>query len=339
MAKAYGINGVAVGKLGNSVYSVNSGVQIVRAYQPVVANPNTSAQQSNRAKLKLASQLAATLAPTIAIVKEGLVSRRNHFIRRNYEFISANEGEAQISLENIQLTNGTLSLPGIEVVRDQVANRLEVQLQNEAGESIDAVVYCFYKKLEDGSLQYYTSQTVTPGNTTNDDAPTTFGLRRDYIDGEILILAYGIRYNGGSAASRVKYENLKSLSGVDIATLVYNQTLSSSDFTFSQTRGVQLAAGQNSAEGATTTQIRVYATPSPSNGGSITGSGLYDRGSEVTLRATPASNFTFDGWRRNGSAEFISTANPYVITNLQNTQDLIAVFSSGGEEIPLTPQD
>ena len=35
---------------------------------------------------------------------------------------------------------------------------------------------------------------------------------------------------------------------------------------------------------------------SPSNGGSVTGAGVYDAGSEVTINAAPASGYTFKKW-------------------------------------------
>ena len=35
---------------------------------------------------------------------------------------------------------------------------------------------------------------------------------------------------------------------------------------------------------------------SPSNGGTVTGAGVYDAGSEVTINAAPASGYTFKKW-------------------------------------------
>jgi len=48
-------------------------------------------------------------------------------------------------------------------------------------------------------------------------------------------------------------------------------------------------------------QITITATASPSNGGTVTGGGRVNQGSSVTLRATPNSGWTFDGWFEGGT--------------------------------------
>ena len=54
----------AKGKLGGVVYQQYEGMQISREYQPVVKNPQTSKQTTNRAKFKLSSQLVAQFSNT-----------------------------------------------------------------------------------------------------------------------------------------------------------------------------------------------------------------------------------------------------------------------------------
>lgn len=55
-----------VGKVENLVVSQVGGVTIARAYQPNVSNPKTEKQVDQRARLKLASQIAAAMSPVIA---------------------------------------------------------------------------------------------------------------------------------------------------------------------------------------------------------------------------------------------------------------------------------
>lgn len=55
----------AKGKLGGVVYQQYEGMQISREYQPVVKNPQTSKQTTNRAKFKLSSQLVAQFRDVI----------------------------------------------------------------------------------------------------------------------------------------------------------------------------------------------------------------------------------------------------------------------------------
>lgn len=49
----------AKGKLGGVVYQQYEGMQISREYQPVVKNPQTEKQTTNRAKFKMSSQIVA----------------------------------------------------------------------------------------------------------------------------------------------------------------------------------------------------------------------------------------------------------------------------------------
>lgn len=337
MAKAYGINGVAVGKLGNNVFSVNSGEQIVRAYQPKVTNPNTDAQQASRAKLKLASQLAAIMAPNIAMRKVGLVSRRNMFIKKNYGYITAGNGEAQISLENIQLTDSTIGFPQVGVqTRNAESGITSVRLAEDAGADIDAVVYVGYRKLTDGSMVEFGSVTTTDSSYEEVGA-RIFEANLPYAEGELLILAYGIRWNGISDVSKVKYDDLEALTGTDIATLVYNGELLRSQATLTQTRGVQLASDATTAEGTPSTKARVFVTASPTGYGTVAGGGTFDKGANVTVTATPADGKVFQGWKKNGSNSYVSSQASYTISDIQNDWDLIAVFSDE-EEMPLTPQ-
>lgn len=67
MARIYGLNGALRGKQGNNVFSIQNGVQVVKAYQPVVANPRTFLQSVQRAKFALAGKLSSVV-PSGAIV-------------------------------------------------------------------------------------------------------------------------------------------------------------------------------------------------------------------------------------------------------------------------------
>lgn len=56
----------AKGKLGGVVYQQYEGMQISREYQPVVKNPQTTKQTSNRAKFKLSSQIVAEFKEVVS---------------------------------------------------------------------------------------------------------------------------------------------------------------------------------------------------------------------------------------------------------------------------------
>lgn len=50
MAKLFGLNGYASGKLGNSILAIRAGQQVVRQYNPAPNNPKSEKQQAQRAK-------------------------------------------------------------------------------------------------------------------------------------------------------------------------------------------------------------------------------------------------------------------------------------------------
>ena len=107
--------------------------------------------------------------------------------------------------------------------------------------------------------------------------------------------------------------------------------VANSGYTFSQWQDGNtdnprtITVTQNATYTATFTQdtyvITVYA--SPSNGGTVTGGGAYHYGETVTLTATPASNFEFQGWD-DGVSD-----NPRQITVTGNAS-YTAIFSEAG---------
>lgn len=74
-------------------------------------------------------------------------------------------------------------------------------------------------------------------------------------------------------------------------------------------------------------RYEVAATANPSEGGTITGTGMYDEGSVVSLTATPAEGYTFVNWTEND--EEVSTDATYSFT-VTSDRTLVANFS----EIP-----
>lgn len=217
-----------VGKIENIVVSQMGGVSIARAYQPNVSNPKTDKQVDQRARLKLASQIAAAMSPVIAIPKNGLVSARNAFIRKNMDLISAMKGTAQMMFAKIQLTNGSVPLPGVEA--SWMENDLLINLASNPGDSVSRVVYSIFKKTNDGQLQFYKSiVSETPTSQNN------YAISEEGIVGEVAVFAYGIK--DLSTAAKVKYDNYNIATGEDIAKLVSTRTMSASDYQFTKTSG------------------------------------------------------------------------------------------------------
>ena len=310
---------VGTGKLGNVVYTQNAGVCITREYKERISNPSTPKQVNQRARMKLMSQLAADFATVIVIPKKKLVSARNGFISKNFDFSYANNGEAGITLENLQLTEGRSGLAQITATRNS-SSGIDVALAENSAAMHSRVVYVIYKKTSEQKLQLVATKVATDAGQDG-----TFPKHFDYVAGELVFYAYGMK--DANAQASAKYNNLYVQSGTDIAQLVATRTINLSDFAFSETRGATMASGANSITAVAEGHARVYVTAS--GNGTVSGGGDFEIGSQVTVTATPASGSTFVGWKIQGQNNYISTSASYTFT-LQSTADLLAVFNTPG---------
>lgn len=333
MAKQTSLFGKISGKLGAVVFSTSGGETISREYNPHVSNPSTPLQVNQRARMKLMSQLSACLAPVIAMRKDGLVSARNRFVKRNFNFSYAAEGVAQVSYENVQLTSGNVGIPSIAWSLDRNLGFC-AYFDVEPGVNISRVVWCFFKKTDEGKLEFLesliaserTSQTlpnyfpVAFSNVIVDE--DTGNLGADYV-----IYAYGM--SDTSEAATTRYGNLNVQSATDIANLLSTRTISYEDYQFTQTRGTSANRGVNESGSVPAGQARVFVTPL--GNGTVSGAGTFEIGTSVTVTATPTNNATFVGWRINGQQNYISRQATYTFT-LNQQIDLIAVFEGGGND-------
>lgn len=332
--KLYGMAGKGTGKKGSDIYAISGGEQIVRQYNPVVSNPNTDGQVSQRARFKLASQLSAALAPSIVIPKKGLLSARNQFVKKNMDYIYGNAGGATASYENLQLTDGNRGLPAIHV-EPSGQDSIQIDLISEVTASVSRVVYNVYEKTTEDQLQLALSR-IVPATSQNPNAAVTI----ERPAGDIVIYAYGMTDKSSGASA--KYGNYQVQSGQDIAALVASRKLSAADYSFTQTRGVTLLTGDNETPVVSDTQVLVYVTPT--EGGSVSATGLQgtriiaEKGKPLTITAKPQNTggafnmgYEFAGWYYNGQQTYFSITNPLTIT--PTTQlDIVAKFMSINHE-------
>lgn len=210
--KLYGLFGKGSGKLGSSVFAISSGEQIVREYNPVVENPNTPAQVEQRAKFKLLSQIAASLASIIVIAKQGLVSARNRFIGLNIGKATYADGTASIQVQDINITGGSMKLPLPSFTKGESGTGT-VKLAYAADASIDSVIYAIVRANDDNQLNVVGSQVVSvPGEGRTFDANLTGLPQAGYI------FAYGVK--GDLAAALAKYSDYDADPADVVATLV-----------------------------------------------------------------------------------------------------------------------
>ena len=222
MAKQTSLFGKISGKIGSVVFSTSGGETISREYNPHVANPSTMAQVNQRARMKLMSQLSASLAPVIAIPKQGLVSSRNAFTKLNFDASMASNGVAQITYENVQLTNGNIGLPTLEATRAE-GSGISINLAEDASKAVNHVVYILFRKTSEEKLQLVTSVIVEAAGANG-----TFPATLPYTEGDIVLYAYGMRDTSESASA--KYGNMQVANAVDVARLTAYRNISAEDF-------------------------------------------------------------------------------------------------------------
>lgn len=325
MGKVTSLYGKTTGKIGSIVFSTSGGETIAREYNPHVANPSTAAQVDQRAKMKLLSQLSASLAQSLVYTKSGLVSARNKFVKRNFENTYALNGVAQCSYENLQLTEGNLGLPALKLQAQVVQNvrQLGIALAEEPNANVSRVVYNIYVKTEEGKLSFFKSQIVSVRLVEGDYFP--IGVA-SVPEGDLVVFAYGMIDTSESATAR--YGELDVVTGSDLAKLVATRSISYTDYQFTQTRGATIGADNQPVSPSEPGKIRIFATPL-GQGGTVSGAGTYDQGDSVTLTATANTGYSFRAWLKNGTAEVLSTSNPWTFT-AERQIDAVAAFDVDG---------
>lgn len=323
MGKVTSLYGKTTGKIGSIVFSTSGGYTIAREYNPHVANPNTQAQVDQRARMKLMSQLSASLSPVIAMTKEGLVSKRNKFTKLNFPASYALNGVAQITYENVQITEGNTALPALFAEGAQSGNSMTISVALSANPTatINRVVYCLFKKTNEGKLEFVSSQIVT----TRWEQEATFpfvGRFENQQIAEYVIFAYGM--SDTSERASATYGDLNVVTASDLARLVATRAISFSDYQFTQTRAITIGSDGQAVQPEQPGKVRVYVT-ALGQGGTVSGGGSFDIGASVTVVATPANGFDFVRWAYNGTNETASTSASYTF-NVNQQTDLVAIF-------------
>lgn len=250
--KVTGVDGKQVGKLAGRVYFVNHGVNVSREYSGSVSNPNTAAQVGQRSRFKLASQVSAALNNVIVIPRKGILSPRNLFVKKNMGLFYGTAQGAQVSYENLQITNGSMGLPGVVVAR-QSPDILEIQLEKGVEGAYDRIVYNVFSKTAEAQL-LLVSSVVVPVTSENNTAK--FRTTDPYT--ELVVYAYGLKDKNERA--RANYNSYSVKTGEDLAKLFANRSLGIGDYFFSQTRGTTLPYGNSSSVVPEEGKVLLYLT-------------------------------------------------------------------------------
>lgn len=226
--KLAGIIGTGSGKLGSSVFATVSGQQIVRQYQPVVSNPATEAQTAQRAKLKLMSQLGAAMAPVIVMKKDGLVSARNKYIKRNIANASVLQGTASVDVPNLQITDGVGNVGDVQSIYAQGAVNVIV---SDIDPNANRVVYVLFRRNDDGTLSLFGSTVKNVEGSPSDYTQATFAA------GPQNSVAYVYTISDVDGRATARFEQYSVNDAVQIASLVAGRSINVDEYRFSGTAG------------------------------------------------------------------------------------------------------
>lgn len=263
----------AKGKLAGTVLSTSRGVTTVRE-NVTPSNPNTESQTLQRARFKLISQIAAAVSDAIAIPYSNGLTPRNRFVALNMGTVTAVKGirytagqepetyiEASCVLTNLQLTDSNRGLSGVNASRENGLNR--VYLDNTSqNANLTHVVYNIFVKNRENTLTFVSSVVGKKGNDYTFTAAAALPE-----DGDIVILAYGVRYVNEKAFA--KYGNIIVESGIDFAQLIATNKMAANDVQLTRTRGVELPMGAEHTLVIPEGYMGVYFSSRPKDGCTI----------------------------------------------------------------------
>lgn len=230
-----GITGKLSGKMGAAVFRVREGQQIVTQYNPIVKNPNTAGQQSQRAKFKLMSQLAAIMAPaygtmgTINRPTRGKSTQRNAFTQINMKLVEVDTGgdevTAKIPMEQLQLTSSFRPLPPF-IDPTAVATDIDLSI-NEIDPAVKSVRFVLvgYKNNVAEIVEIRDVPTIIEDN----QGRANF-LKSPAPNGKYTLLAYGL-IPSESAMSSINLDDIHTpsdedfISAVELNAMVANGTM------------------------------------------------------------------------------------------------------------------
>lgn len=228
--KLNGFVGKGSGKLGSSVFAVSGGKQIVRQYNPNVANPSTEGQVGQRAKLKLLSQLSSQLSSVIAIAKQGLTSARNRFVSINFPQVTWDGDEAQLLAQSIKLTASARPFQTLDASLG--GGLVSVVTASGADSAIDkvALVLC---RIGASGIAVVDSKIVDTDDSGAID--TSLNAPADAMPNDLVVLGYGISETEAMASGA--YGNLTGAPATHLAKLIASRTVNASDVLITATTG------------------------------------------------------------------------------------------------------
>lgn len=204
------------------VYAVRKGEQIVRQYNPMVANPNTPAQVGQRAKFKLLTQLSAVVdgdGMFFRNLKAG-ESMRNAFMRANMGAVtlSPTGDVALLNVSAVALTDGRTTAPSATFNRTSGA--LTVDVSASAMADIMGIGYAVITLPGTGRVIGYSNRTEKAAEATSITATI---IAPPALMNKTSVLVWGYRF--ADEAARAKYETIAASETADVVSLEFERML------------------------------------------------------------------------------------------------------------------
>lgn len=176
--KLSGIFGTGSGKVGSSVFVVRPSENVIRAYQPRVANPRTARQTASRDRLAFCSALAKGLDDVLAIgmPQRGLKSPRNAFVKTiiplDKHIISQTGSTIRVEYSVLPVSKGGMPKPRvaspakntstgtIDVVLAEAYNDTTTQYQYRKAGDAGLVIVLYNPTLGETSIKQTTSVSI-----------------------------------------------------------------------------------------------------------------------------------------------------------------------------------
>lgn len=240
MAKIFGLSGRITGRKGDAVFAVRSGEQIVRQYNPIVANPKTPAQVDSRLKLKFSSQLGMVFATVIAMKKNGAQSARNVFQQVNFPNIevadSGSGRKATIEMDKIKLTKSARFMPN--VIAEQSDGTVTVHVSGDMTNVFDKIVYVVANITNNNEVRVLGSEVCsTPGASGDFELELSRSIA-SWESGPMYVYAYGV--TAGTAKGSVKLDEINGDAAHNIAQMFSSNEVSEADLILTDTVGTRV---------------------------------------------------------------------------------------------------
>lgn len=233
MAKIVGLVGAVSGKVGNFVGAVIGGVQTMRVYQPIVANPRSVGQVKQRSRVSLAGQLSSAITKVAIEGLPGNARQRRALMQKilidsTTSAISSTSGKATLQGASVVFSKGNIafavypSTPVPEVAAEggiKVEYQLSSRRTGAEGEADVVRVITLAVPKDNASLGAKAVSSVMDLNIpATGDVTSTTTLRTPTEGSEYVVFTYYVpmRITNAGSLSWGYIEGLQSSGSIEL---------------------------------------------------------------------------------------------------------------------------